>query len=238
MRNGEQYIESLNDGRRVYVNGEKVSNPTEHPAFSGAIRTAASLYDAALDPSNDMIFTDPETGIEANKVFMIPRNLEDLQQRRQAILSWAEITKGLLGRSPDHVGSFMAGFASAPEVFAGADDSFANNVKRFYQTMMREDLYVSYTIIPPQVDRSKTAQGQEDAFTQVGVYEERDDGIVVRGAQMLATGGAISNHLFVSCIQPLKTGDEAYAISFVTPIDTSGLKLYCRRPYAIGQPSV
>ena len=237
MRNGKQYLESLDDGRRVYVNGEKVSNPTEHPAFSGAIRTAASLYDAALDPSNDMIFTDPETGIEANKVFMIPRNYEDLEQRRQAIISWASITKGLMGRSPDHVGSFIAGFASAPEVFAEGDPSFANNVKRFYQTMMRDDLYLSYAIIPPQVDRSKTAQGQEDRFTQVGVYEEKDDGIVVRGSQMLATSGAISNYLFVSCMPPLRPGDEDYALSFVVPIDTPGLKLYCRRPYAIGQPS-
>jgi 4-hydroxyphenylacetate 3-monooxygenase len=228
VRTGSQYIESLDDGRQVYINGEKVRGVTEHPAFSGVVRSTASLYDTALDSSNDMIFTDPETGVEANKVFMIPRNLDDLKQRRQAILSWAEITKGLLGRSPDHVGNFMAGFASAPEVFARANDSFGNNVKRFYQTIIREDLYVTYTIIPPQVDRSKTAQGQEDAFTQVGAYEERDDGIVVRGAQMLDTGGPISDYLFVSCIQPLKPGDEDYAISFVVPMGTPGLKLYCR----------
>jgi len=237
VRTGSQYIESLDDGRQVYINGEKVRGVAEHPAFSGVVRTTASLYDTALDSSNDMIFTDPETGVEANKVFMIPRNLDDLKQRRQAILSWAEITKGLLGRSPDHVGNFMAGFASAPEVFARANDSFANNVKRFYQTIIREDLYVTYTIIPPQVDRSKTAQGQEDAFTQVGAYKERDDGIVVRGAQMLDTGGPISDYLFVSCIQPLKPGDEDYALSFVVPIGTPGLKLYCRRPYAVDQPS-
>ena len=237
MRTGSQYIESLDDGRQVYINGERVRGVAEHPAFSGVVRSTASLYDTALDSSNDMIFTDPETGVEANKVFMIPRNLDDLKQRRQAILSWAEITKGLLGRSPDHVGNFMAGFASAPEVFARANDSFANNVKRFYQTIIREDLYVTYTIIPPQVDRSKTAQGQEDAFTQVGAYKERDDGIVVRGAQMLDTGGPISDYLFVSCIQPLKPGDEDYALSFVVPIGTPGLKLYCRRPYAVDQPS-
>jgi 4-hydroxyphenylacetate 3-monooxygenase len=237
MRGGSQYVESLDDGRQVYINGEKVRGVAEHPAFSGAVRTTASLYDTALDPSNDMVFTDPETGTEANKVFMIPRDSEDLKQRRQAILSWAKITNGLMGRSPDHVGNFIAGFASAPEVFASAGDSFANNVRRFYQTIIREDLYVTYTIIPPQVDRSKTAQGQEDAFTQVGAYEERDDGIIVRGAQMLDTGGPISDYLFVSCIQPLKPGDEDYAISFVTPIGTPGLKLYCRRPYAIGQPS-
>jgi 4-hydroxyphenylacetate 3-monooxygenase len=118
VRTGSQYVESLEDGRQVYINGEKVRAVAEHPAFSGAVRTTASLYDTALDPSNDMVFTDPETGTEANKVFMIPRDSEDLKQRRQAILSWAKITNGLMGRSPDHVGSFIAGFASAPEVFA------------------------------------------------------------------------------------------------------------------------
>jgi len=237
MRSGSQYLESLDDGRRIYVDGERSGNVAEHPAFSGIARTMASLYDAALDPSNDMIFSDPETGTEANKVFMIPRGLEDLRQRRQAISAWAKITRGLVGRSPDHVGSFIAGFASAPEVFAGAGGDFAENVTRFYRRLLDEDLYLSYAIIPPQVDRSKTAQGQEDAFTQVGVVEEKDGGIVVRGSQMLATGGAVSDYVFVSCMPPLRPGDEDYAISFAIPTGTPGLKLYCRRPYAVGQPS-
>lgn len=233
MRSGKQYLESLEDGRRVYINGGRVHNIGKHPAFEGITRTVASLYDTALDPSNDMIFTDAETGIEANKIFMIPRSLEDLQQRRRAIQNWSRLTNGLVGRSPDHVGSFIAGFASAPETFG----SFADNVTSFYNKLLSEDLYLSYSIIPPQVDRSKTAQGQEDAFTQVGVYEEKDGGIVVRGSQMLATGGAISNYVFVTCMPPLKPGDEDYAISFVVPTDAPGLKLYCRRPYAVGQPS-
>lgn len=233
MRSGTQYLESLNDERCVYVNGERVRHLIDHPAFQGITGTIASLYDTALEPSNDMIFTDPKTGIKGNKVFMIPQSLEDLRQRHGAIQTWAQLTNGLVGRSPDHVGGFLAGFASAADIFG----PFADNVRQVYRKLLSDDLYVSYAIIPPQVDRSKTAQGQEDAFTQVGVYKEKDDGIVVRGSQMLATGGAISNYIFVSCIPPLRPGDEDYALSFAIPTATPGLKLYCRRPYALGQPS-
>jgi 4-hydroxyphenylacetate 3-monooxygenase len=137
------------------------------------------------------------------------------------------------------VGGFLAGFASAPAVFdrqrhRGA--AFGENVTRFYRRLLEEDLYVAYVIIPPQVDRSRTAQGQEEAFLQAGVWAETDGGIVIRGAQMLGTAAAIANHLFVSCIPPLRPGDEDYALSFVVPVAAPGLKLYPRRPYAVGQP--
>jgi 4-hydroxyphenylacetate 3-monooxygenase len=37
---------------------------------------------------------------------------------------------------------------------------------------------------------------------------------------------------------PPQPGDEDYAISFVVPNDAPGLKLYSRRPYAVGPTSV
>lgn len=110
-------------------------------------------------------------------------------------------------------------------------------MSRFYRQTLDESLFVTYVIIPPQIDRSSTAQDWDDELLQVGVLEERDEGIVVRGSQMLGTGSAISDYLFVSCIKPLQPGDERYALSFVVPIGATGLKLYCRRPYAPNQPS-
>jgi 4-hydroxyphenylacetate 3-monooxygenase len=237
VRNGQQYLESLRDDRSVFLDGERSRDVTKDPAFRGVTRTVASLYDVVLDPSNDMVHTALETGSEANRVFMIPRSAEDLRQRRQALTCWSRQTNGFLGRGPEHVGSFLAGFAAAPEVFARGHPEFGENVTRFYRKLLTEDLYVTYTIIPPQVDRSKTAQGQEEAFLQVGVYAEKDGGIVVRGAQMLGTASAICNYLLVSSIVPLRPGDEDYALSFVLPINTPGLKLYCRPPYAVGKPS-
>jgi 4-hydroxyphenylacetate 3-monooxygenase len=238
VKSGQQYLEALCDGRRVSIHGEWVRNVTDHPAFLGVTRTIAGMYDTALDPANNMIYTAPESGNRANRVFMIPRSRDDLEQRRQAMTCWSRRTHGFVGRGPEHVGNFMAGFASAPEVFARAGKAYGDNVSRWYRKLLDEDLYVTYTIIPPQVDRSKTAQGLEDPFIQVGVVEEKDGGIVVRGAQMLGTASAISDYLFVSCIMPLRPGDEAYANTFIIPIATPGLKLYCRPPYAVDKPSV
>lgn len=238
MRNGQEYLASLDDNRVVYIEAERARDVREHPATRGITQAIASLYDFASNPANAMAFTSPETGRMANKAFMIPRSIEDLRMRRTAIAAWARQTFGFVGRGPDHVAAFLAGFASGPEVFGRARPQFGDNVTRWYRRLLDEDLYFTYVIIPPQVDRSKTAQGQEEAFLQVGAYQERDDGIVVRGAQMLGTGTAVCNYLFVSCIVPQRPGDEDYALSFVVPVAAPGLRLYARPPYALHKPSL
>jgi 4-hydroxyphenylacetate 3-monooxygenase len=237
MRTGKDYLSSLADGRTVFVNGEKVEDVTTHPAFEGVANSVAELFDVAADPASGMTYTAPETGNLANAAFMIPRTREDLARRRSAISTWAKVSRGFLGRSPDHVAGFYAGFASAPEVFDRGDRSFGDNVTRCYRRLLDESRYASYVIIPPQVDRSTTAAGWDGELIQVGVLDERDDGIVVRGSQMLGTGSAVSDEIFVSCIKPLGPDDERYALSFVVPTGTPGVRLYCRRPYALGQPS-
>jgi hypothetical protein len=192
MRTGEQYLAALRDDRAIFVDGERVADVTEHEAFRGIVSTVASLYDIAADPANDMSFTEPTTGLRANKIYMIPRNVDDLRARRAAIERWARASNGLLGRGPDHVAAFLAAFASAPSVFENGRAGFGDNLTAFYRRALADDLYLSYVIIPPQVDRSKTAQGQEEAFLQVGVLKEQDGGIVVRGAQMLGTAARSS----------------------------------------------
>ncbi len=237
MRTGQQYFKALADGRAVFLDGAKVADVTRHPAFQGIAQTVSTLYDVAADPSNGMIFTSPETGRPANKVFMIPRSLEELMDRHRAIARWAEVSRGFVGRSPDHVGGFLAGFASAPETFDKGGRRFGQNVARFYRQVVEESLFVTYVIIPPQIDRSVTAHGWREKRLQAGVLQEQDGGFMVRGSQMLGTATAVSDYLLVSCIKPLTPQDERYAVSFVLPVNTEGLKVYCRRSYAASQPS-
>ncbi len=237
MRDGKAYRKSLGDSRRVYLDGKLVEDVRKHPAFRGIIQSVSRMYDYSSDPGNGMQF-DTEWGSKGNKVFMIPRSREDLRERHRAIYKWAQLSRGFVGRSPDHVGSFLAGFAANSRTFAREGRNFKENVEKLYRKMVEEDLYVTYAIIPPQVDRSKTAGGQENHYSQVGVVKETDGGIIVRGGQMLATGTAVSDLLLVTCITPLKEGDEDQAISFYLPVDTEGLKLYCRPPYGSDKTSV
>ncbi|WP_102158823.1 4-hydroxyphenylacetate 3-hydroxylase family protein [Zhihengliuella halotolerans] len=231
MRTGQQYLDSLKDGRTVLVDGAAV-DVTTHPAFRSVSETIAELYDIAADPANGMQYDAPEIAGTANRVFSIPRTPEELAARRTAVERWAKHTHGWVGRSPDHVGTFFAAFAAHADVFADEKRDFAGNIRRYYERILAEDLYVSYAIIPPQISRATTASGWEGDFLQVGVVRETEEGLIVRGSQMLATGAAIADEVFVTCIKPLGPDDVDFAVSFALPVDTDGLKLMCRRPYA------
>jgi 4-hydroxyphenylacetate 3-monooxygenase len=235
LRTGAEYLRSLNDGRQVFVDGEKVADVTRHRAFREAARAVARLYDIAADPANRelMTFASPTTGAPVLRCFQIPRTHADLRARRLFHEKWAEATFGLMGRSPDHVASFFTGYAAVPGVFAAAGQKFADHVVAFYEKMRDEHLYVSYAIVPPQIDRSKPAHKQSDPTLHAGVVKERDDGIVIAGAQQVATGGVLSDWLHLSCIHPLPPGDENYANCLAVPINAPGLKLIPRRPYAL-----
>lgn len=234
MRSGSDYLASLDDGRQVYVDGAPVGDVTRHPAFAPVASTVAELFDLAADPASGMIRTGAD-GSEENFLFTTPRSREDLVAFREAATTWARHTHGWVGRSPDHVGAFLGAFAAHPEAFGGGEEpgrDFAANVLAYQRRVAEEDLYVSYAIIPPQVSRATTAHAWEGELVQAGVAEERPEGIVVRGAQMLATGGAVADEIFVSCIKPLSPEDADFALGFAVPVGAEGLKLYCRRPYA------
>lgn len=236
MRTSTDYLASLEDGRRVIVDGVRVEDVATHPAFAPIARTIGNLFDMAAEPASGMQAIDEVTGQPVNRLFLAPRSAEDLQAFRDAAQLWADHTHGWVGRSPDHVGAFVAAFSAHPEAFA-EDRGLRDNVLAFHRRVVEDDLYVSYAIIPPQVSRATTAHAWEGDFIQVGVKEEREDGIVVRGAQMLATGGAVADEILVSCIKPLQAEDEDFAVSFTVPVAAEGLTLYCRRPYAPGATS-
>src|ERR1700758_3413209 len=234
MRTGAEYLRSLKDGRRVFVDGERVKDVTTHPAFSGVARSIANLYDIAAAPElrERMTYTSPKTGQPVQRGWQIPRNHAELRERRLFSETWAEATFGLMGRAPDHVAGFFAGYAAVPQLFAAQGQKYADNLVAFYEYMRDNHIYASYAIVPPQIDRSRPAHKQSDPTLYAGVVKERDDGIVISGAQQLATGGPLSDYIHLSCIHPLQPGDENYANCVAVPVAAEGVKLYPRRPFA------
>jgi 4-hydroxyphenylacetate 3-monooxygenase len=235
MRTGPEYLRSLNDGRRVFVDGELVKDVTAHPAFRQAARSIAGLYDIAAAPElrERMTFPSPKTGQPVQRGWQIPKTHADLRARRLFSETWAEATFGLMGRAPDHVAGFFSGYAATPKFFASAgQQKFADNLVAFYEFMRDNHIYCSYAIVPPQIDRSKPAHQQSDPTLYAGVVKERDDGIVIKGAQQLATGGPLSDYIHLSCIQPLAPGDENYANCLAVPVAAEGVKLYPRKPFS------
>jgi len=241
LRTGSDFLAKLGSERRtIIVNGAVVSDPVSHPAFREAAQSIARLYDFAADPANreTMTFPSPVDGKPLLRAYQIPRSHEDLRKKRIAAEKWAELTFGLMGRSPDHVAGFFCGFAAKPDVFAAGGQQFADNVIRFYEHIRDNHSYVSYAIVPPQIDRSKPAHQQSDPSLYAGVVDQNADGIFISGAQQLATGAVFADYIHLSCIHPLRPGDENYAISVAFPTSAPGVKLYVRKPYNlhVGDP--
>src|SRR5262249_49076632 len=159
-----------------------------------------NLYDIAAAPElrERMTFPSPKTGAPVQRAWQIPRNHADLQARRLFSETWAEATFGLMGRAPDHVAGFFVGYASTPQFSAGAGHHSADTLLGFSEFTRENHIYCSYALVPPQIDRSKPAHQQSDPTLYAGVVKERDDGIIIKGAQQLATAGVLSDYLHLS----------------------------------------
>ena len=233
LRTGEDFLSDLKRSpRSIYIEGERVTNPVEHPAFREGARSLARLFDfaAAQENREAMTYPSPDSGAPVWRCYQIPRSHAELRAKRIAAEKWAELSFGLMGRTPDHVANFFAGFAAKPKVF----DRFGDNVLRFYKHARDTHAYLSYAIVPPQIDRSKPAHRQSDPTLYAGVVKENDAGIFLSGGQQLATAAVYSDYVHISCIHPLQPGDENYAFGVAIPADAPGLRLYARRPFALG----
>src|SRR5665213_3900175 len=141
LRSGAEHLERLRDGRVLYVGNERIDDVTTHPLFRNAARTVAAIYDMKSDPANRDTMSFEEDGERFSMYYLLPRTQEDLRRRLRAHQAIADMTYGLLGRSPDHVASFVTGMATNPSVFAAGTRPYADNIVAYYRYMRANDIY-------------------------------------------------------------------------------------------------
>jgi 4-hydroxyphenylacetate 3-monooxygenase len=232
-KTGDQHLKSLQDGRCVYVNGNRISDVTTSKSYRNAARSIAGLYEFQSRPENleAMTYEIPGGGKRVSRAWQLPRSYDDLVQRRKALTSWAELHQGFMGRSPDHVASTIAAMYMAQDVYERYPGGKAGNIREYYKYARDNDLYLSYVIIDPQGDRSKSTSTGGNADLAVSIVDEDAEGITIRGSKMLGTGAILSNEVLVTTLRPLAKGEEKYAFTAAVPINASGVKLMSRRSY-------
>ncbi|WP_457962801.1 4-hydroxyphenylacetate 3-monooxygenase, oxygenase component [Arthrobacter sp. D1-29] len=234
IRTGQQYLDKLNSMKpHVVIGGEVVTeNIAEHPAFANVARTYARLFDMQHEPeyAPALTYESPSTGDQVSASFLIPRTREDLAHRRAAIRTWAEYSNGFLGRTGDYMNSALTALAGAEKWFAQADPMFGENIRAYYEQCRENDLLATHTLIPPQANRSVSGSEQMGGQLSARVVEEHDDGIVVKGARMLATIGPIADELLVfpSTLLRATPEDAPYSYAFAVPNDADGVRYLCR----------
>jgi 4-hydroxyphenylacetate 3-monooxygenase len=234
-RTGKQYLDDLaRDEREIWLNGEKIGNPLEHPQLAAAAESVAHVFDLQHEHALEMLAPSPDDGGLVNVTHLIPRSKRDLERRRLAFEITAAATAGMMGRTPDYLNVTFACFAGRPDVWARRDnEEGAANVVAYQKLMRDRDLSTTHTIINPQVDRSKPEAEQaagEVALHKVG--DAADGGIVIRGARMLATLAPYADELTVYPGSDIRPQDGNYALAFAIPMGTPGLKFVCRDSFA------
>jgi 4-hydroxyphenylacetate 3-monooxygenase len=235
LRTGNEHLERLRDGRSVYIGSERVGDVTTHSAFRNAARTVAAIYDMKADPANREIMSFTEDGEQYSMYYLQARTQDDLRRRMRAHRMIADMTYGLFGRSPDHVASFVTGMAMSPGVFAAGTRPFAENIVNHYRRMREQDIYAAYAVVPPQAARDPSFYTRQNLpVPTLRVVREDDDGVVIAGMKMLATGALFANEIWIGNVIPLAPDQKNEAITCAIPCNAPGLQLWSRQPFELG----
>jgi 4-hydroxyphenylacetate 3-monooxygenase len=235
---GQQYLESLRDDREIWIYGERVKDVTTHPAFRNTVRMLARLYDALHDPKRKDVLTTPTdtgNGSFTHKFFKATKSAEELVGARDAIAEWARVTYGWIGRSPDYKAAFLATLGANSAYYA----PYEENAKRWYKKVQEEVSFVNHAIVNPPVDRDKPLDEVKDVYMHV--TKERDDGIIVSGAKVVATTSSLTHYNFIANNGALPIKTKEFAFVCMVPTSAPGVKLLCRPSYeytaaAMGTP--
>jgi 4-hydroxyphenylacetate 3-monooxygenase len=215
----------------VWIDGKQVDgNISDHQAFSGVLKSQAKLYDLQLEKRDLLTYESQQTGERIGLSFLEPKTKEDLERRRLMIQEWAKSSAGMLGRSPDYMNTVLMTFAAAAEIFGSDNKSFADNLLNLYEKAKQNDLSFTHTFINPQVNRSTLYLENSTEIISAQTIKKNDDGIVVKGARLLATQGGITDEILVFPTTS-SSYDKNFAYAFSIPSNTPGLKFICRESF-------
>jgi len=238
---GERYIQSLRDGREVWLDGERVADVTTHPAFKDFVHELARIYDLQHGDEyrDQMTFVSPETGNRVSLSWLIPRSPEDLRRKRRNSEIWNEQSWGQLGRSPDILAPYITSLVQRRAGLSSVKNphcDFGENVVNYHRYCTENDLFLTHALGDPQVDRSEQPQNEqrqipENEEVALHVVRETSEGVIVRGGKQLATAAVVSNETYVSLSATfMRRADPRFVLAFSIPSNSPGLKILCREP--------
>ncbi|MCC6674097.1 MAG: 4-hydroxyphenylacetate 3-hydroxylase family protein [Thermomicrobiales bacterium] len=239
IRTGDEYRESLRDGRVVYMDGERIADVTTHPAFAPIVDVRARIYDMAHDPATAdiMSYTDPRTG-ERNAIGpKLPRTRDDWRAKRLAVDTELDDIRGIVTRVGDETVGEMWSLYDGQDLLHDIDPRFTENIRRHVAHAVRADPFHVSANTDPKGDRSKHPQDQ-DPDMLLHVVRETENGIVVRGAKY-ETAAAYANQAFVKPTIA-NWGDSElsdYAVGFIARMGQPGIMHICRTGFA-GRTSI
>ncbi|WP_299848481.1 4-hydroxyphenylacetate 3-hydroxylase family protein [uncultured Roseovarius sp.] len=232
IRTGDEYRASLNDGRQIWINGEKVDDPCAHPQIKPVIDVRARIYDMQHDAKTQDAMTYEEQGERFAIGLRLPFEQQDWQDKRDAVDLVMNDVGGVVTRVGDETIGEMWSLWDGKDILNEIDPRFATNIERHIHQAIKDDPFHVSANTDPKGDRSKAPQDQ-DPDMLVHVVRETDAGIVIRGAKY-ETAAAYSNQAFLKPTIANWGNDKLsdYALGCIVHMNAPGVKHICRTGFA------
>jgi 4-hydroxyphenylacetate 3-monooxygenase len=238
IRTGEEYRESIRDGREVWMNGERVRDVTTHPAFKPLVDIRARIYDMAHDEATRDVMTYAGDDGERSAIGLKPpTSQDDWHTKRAAVDAVMDDVRGVVIRVGDETVGEMWSLFDGQDVLNEVDPRFSENIRRHVEKAVHADPFHVSANTDPKGDRSKRPQ-EQDPDMLLHVVRETDSGIVVRGAKY-ETAAAYANQAFAKPTIA-NWGDTElsdYAVGFIVEMGQRGMKHICRTGFASRAPA-
>jgi 4-hydroxybutyryl-CoA dehydratase/vinylacetyl-CoA-Delta-isomerase len=231
LMTGEEYIESIrNLNMQVYMFGEKIEKPADHPILRPSLNSVRMTYDLAQMPEYQdlMTATSNLTGEKINRFTNIHQSTDDLVKKVKMQRLCGQKTAACFQRCVG-MDAFNAVYSTTYECDAAHGTHYHENFKKFAAYCQTKDLTVDGAMTDPKGDRSKAPHEQADPDLFLRVVERREDGIVVRGAKAHQTGIINSHEVIVMPTIAMGEADKDYAVSFAVPVDAEGIYMIIGR---------
>lgn len=225
MKTPEQYEASLRElNLRVYLLGERVTNPVDHPIIRPSMNSVKMTYALARDPEHEDLMTAEShlTGRKINRFCHLHRSTEDLIRKVKMQRLLGQKTGACFQRCVG-MDAINAVDSVTFEMDRKLGTPYHERFNKFLLMMQEEDLTVDGAMTDPKGDRglSPGRQADPDLFTRV--VERNKDGIVVRGAKAHQTGAVNSHWILVMPTMTMTREDSDYALCFAAPADAEGI---------------
>jgi 4-hydroxybutyryl-CoA dehydratase/vinylacetyl-CoA-Delta-isomerase len=225
LMTGREYEDSLRKLKfKVYLQGELIDNPVDHPIIRPSMNAVKMTYALAHDPRYEALMTATShlSGEKINRFCHLHRSSDDLVKKVKMQRLLGQKTAACFQRC---VG--MDAINAVDSVTFEMDEKLGSEYHKrftaFLRKMQDEDLTVDGAMTDPKGDRSLPPGKQDDPDLFVRVVEKRADGIVVRGAKAHQTGALNSHWILVMPTMTMSAADADYAVSFCAPADAPGI---------------
>ena len=207
MMTGDQYRQSLHDGRRVFANGEQIHDVVTHPSVRLGVDWIAGGYDRFYDPAPD-----------ANgPYFFIPKSATELREQEERQKTWdfptMSTSQGLLM------------LLQASSRMRDQYPHYADRVMNYFNETRERDIRLVQTITDAKGDRAKSPMEQDDPDVYLRIVERRKDGIVISGAKLHISSAVLAHELIVMPTKRMKPGEEDWAVACAVPINAPGVTI-------------